>query len=46
VSEKKLEPWQWTESHWRQIVDHVRAGKKLVPSTWPNGARLCHCIIF
>ena len=46
MSEKKLEPWQWTESHWRQIVDHVRAGKKLVPNIWPNGARCAIALSF
>ena len=33
------EPWQWPESHWRRIVDHVRAGRTLKPAAWKDGAR-------
>jgi peptidoglycan/xylan/chitin deacetylase (PgdA/CDA1 family) len=35
----KLEPWQWPESHWRGLVDQVRAGRSLRPRSWPGGAR-------
>jgi peptidoglycan/xylan/chitin deacetylase (PgdA/CDA1 family) len=34
-----LQPWQWPDAHWRGIVDHVRAGRALRPSSWPGGAR-------
>ena len=27
----KLEPWQWPESHWRGLVNHVRAGRSFRP---------------
>jgi len=33
------EPWQWPESHWRSVVDHVRAGRALKPNAWKDGAR-------
>lgn len=35
----KLEPWQWPEAHWRDIVDHVRAGRRLRTAQWKDGAR-------
>ena len=34
-----MEPWQWPESHWRDIVNHVRAGRTLKPTAWKDGAR-------
>src|SRR5215468_8025310 len=34
-----LEPWQWPESQWRRIVDHVRAGRTLRPAAWKDSAR-------
>ena len=39
TSEAVLEPWQWPEEHWRKLVNHVRAGRKLRPNEWPEGAR-------
>ena len=35
----QLAPWQWPEEHWRGIVERVRAGRSLRPSSWPGGAR-------
>jgi peptidoglycan/xylan/chitin deacetylase (PgdA/CDA1 family) len=46
VTELKLEPWQWPEPHWRKLVDQARAGKKLAPSVWPNGARCAVALSF
>jgi peptidoglycan/xylan/chitin deacetylase (PgdA/CDA1 family) len=37
-----LQPWQWPDDHWRRIVDHVRAGRRLQPAAWPGGA---HCAV-
>jgi peptidoglycan-N-acetylglucosamine deacetylase len=42
----KLEPWQWPEAQWRRIVDHVRAGKRLRPKAWKDGARCAFAISF
>src|ERR1041384_4408762 len=42
----KLEPWQWPEAQWRRIVDHVRAGKRLRPKEWKDGARCAFAISF
>jgi peptidoglycan/xylan/chitin deacetylase (PgdA/CDA1 family) len=46
MSEKPLEPWQWPESHWRGIVNRVRAGRSLRPATWPGGARCAVALSF
>jgi peptidoglycan/xylan/chitin deacetylase (PgdA/CDA1 family) len=46
MSEKPLEPWQWPESHWREIVNRVRAGRSLRPTTWPGGARCAVALSF
>ncbi|MBI3707845.1 MAG: polysaccharide deacetylase [Proteobacteria bacterium] len=40
------QPWQWPESRWRGIVDHVRAGRALRPATWPGGARCAVALSF
>ena len=32
------DPWTWPEPTWRGIVDHVRAGRSLKPSSWKDGA--------
>eukprot|EP01036_Dinobryon_divergens_P021030 gene21030-28854_t len=45
-ADKPLEPWQWPESHWRVIVDHVRAGRSLRPTKWKNGARCAVALSF
>ena len=41
-----LEPWQWSEEHWRAIVGHVRAGRTFRPDRWPNGARCAVALSF
>jgi peptidoglycan-N-acetylglucosamine deacetylase len=41
-----LEPWQWPESRWREIVDRVRAGRRLRPASWPGGARCAVALSF
>ena len=41
-----LQPWQWSEPHWRAIVQHVRAGRSLRPATWPNGAQCAVALSF
>ena len=32
--------------HWRKLVNQVRAGKRLRPKTWKNGARCAFAISF
>ncbi|MCR9212282.1 MAG: polysaccharide deacetylase [Proteobacteria bacterium] len=43
---KDLEPWEWNEQTWRQKVDKVRAGKSLVPKSWPGKARVAVALSF
>ncbi|WP_342361041.1 polysaccharide deacetylase [Terrarubrum flagellatum] len=42
----KLEPWQWPETHWRGLVDQVRAGRTLKPRSWKGGARCAIALSF
>jgi peptidoglycan-N-acetylglucosamine deacetylase len=44
--DQNIEPWQWTEAHWRRLVEHVRAGRRLRPSTWQNNARCAVALSF
>ena len=41
-----LEPWQWPEAHWRQLVNQVRAGRRFRPRRWTNGARCAVALSF
>ncbi|MEI7531388.1 MAG: polysaccharide deacetylase [Betaproteobacteria bacterium] len=41
-----LEPWQWPEEKWREVTNHVRAGKRLAPKIWPNQARCAVALSF
>jgi peptidoglycan-N-acetylglucosamine deacetylase len=43
---KPLEPWQWEEAHWRKLVNQTRAGRRLAPSKWKNGARCAVALSF
>jgi peptidoglycan/xylan/chitin deacetylase (PgdA/CDA1 family) len=40
------EPWQWQEAQWRQLVNHVRAGRRLRPQRWKDGARCAVALSF
>lgn len=46
MTDKELQPWQWTEVHWRAILDQVRAGRALRPQSWPQGARCAFALSF
>lgn len=39
-------PWLWPESDWRALVGRVRAGRRLQPSRWKNGARCAVALSF
>jgi len=39
-------PWQWSEQRWRGLIGHVRAGRSLKPSRWPNDARAAVALSF
>jgi peptidoglycan/xylan/chitin deacetylase (PgdA/CDA1 family) len=38
--------WKWPESRWRAAVDKVRAGKRLLPTSWPDGAKVAVALSF
>jgi peptidoglycan/xylan/chitin deacetylase (PgdA/CDA1 family) len=38
--------WKWPESRWREAVQHVRAGPRLVPRSWPEGSRIAVTLSF
>jgi peptidoglycan-N-acetylglucosamine deacetylase len=40
------QPWQWSEATWRGHLAAVRAGRRLVPSGWPDGARVAVALSF
>jgi peptidoglycan-N-acetylglucosamine deacetylase len=40
------EPWQWEEGHWRALVNQVRAGDRLAPKRWKDGARCAVALSF
>lgn len=40
------EPHEWDEPTWRGKVEAVRAGRSLLPSSWPNGARCAVALSF
>ncbi len=42
----ELEPWEWSESHWRALVNQVRAGRNLLPARWPNDAAVAVALSF
>jgi peptidoglycan/xylan/chitin deacetylase (PgdA/CDA1 family) len=46
MTEKMLEPWQWPEEHWRGLLNQVRAGRSLRPTSWPDGARCAVALSF
>jgi peptidoglycan-N-acetylglucosamine deacetylase len=41
-----LEPWQWPDDHWQNLVNQVRAGRTYRPKEWPNGARCAVALSF
>src|SRR3954466_2134110 len=42
----QLEPWQWPDAHWRELVEQVRAGRSLKPKAWKDGARCAVALSF
>jgi peptidoglycan/xylan/chitin deacetylase (PgdA/CDA1 family) len=39
-------PWRWDEETWRGHVGRIRAGRPLVPGSWPGGARVAVALSF
>jgi peptidoglycan/xylan/chitin deacetylase (PgdA/CDA1 family) len=40
------QPWAWPEQTWHEIVAKVRAGRSLLPASWPGGARVAVALSF
>lgn len=40
------QPWQWPEHEWRRLVGRVRAGRRLRPRRWKNGAQMAIALSF
>jgi len=38
--------WRWPEARWRAVVGKVRAGRRLLPPHWPDGARVAVALSF
>ncbi|MEO1226144.1 MAG: polysaccharide deacetylase [Pseudomonadota bacterium] len=43
---KDRPPFHWAEETWRGIVGQVRAGRRLAPDIWPDGARCAVALSF
>lgn len=41
-----MQPWQWPEQEWRRLVGRVRAGRRLRPASWKDGARFAVALSF
>ncbi|MFO6463389.1 polysaccharide deacetylase family protein [Jannaschia sp. KMU-145] len=39
-------PWTTPEAEWRRDVERVRAGRRLAPDRWPDGARCAFALSF
>jgi peptidoglycan/xylan/chitin deacetylase (PgdA/CDA1 family) len=46
TAKSALEPWQWSDEHWHNLVNQVRAGRSYRPKEWPNGARCAVALSF
>ena len=42
----EMPPWRWDEETWRRHVGYIRAGRPLLPGTWPGGARVAVALSF
>lgn len=38
--------WKWSESRWREAVQQVRAGPRLLPASWPDRGRVAVTLSF
>jgi peptidoglycan/xylan/chitin deacetylase (PgdA/CDA1 family) len=46
IDQEKMQPWQWPEEEWRRRVNRVRAGRRLRPRSWKDGARFAVALAF
>jgi len=45
-TDEDLPPWRWPDARWRQVVNRVRAGRRLAPDHWPGGAPFAVALSF
>ena len=45
-NQNTMQAWQWPEQEWRRLVNRVRAGRRLRPARWKNGARVAVALSF
>lgn len=38
--------WTWPESQWREVVERVRAGPRLLPESWPDDGQVAVALSF
>jgi peptidoglycan/xylan/chitin deacetylase (PgdA/CDA1 family) len=38
--------WKWPDARWRGVVEEVRAGRRLLPASWPDGAKVAVALSF
>jgi peptidoglycan/xylan/chitin deacetylase (PgdA/CDA1 family) len=38
--------WKWPEAQWRGVVEKVRAGRSLLPRSWPQGGKVAVALSF
>lgn len=43
---QEQQPWQWPNHIWQEKVNHVRAGRTLKPTHWPDGADFAVALSF
>jgi len=46
IEQDALQPWQWSEQEWRTRVNRVRAGRRLRPRAWKDGAQFAVALAF
>jgi len=46
IDSSTTQPWQWKEPEWRRLVNRVRAGRRLRPRSWKDGARFAVALAF
>jgi peptidoglycan/xylan/chitin deacetylase (PgdA/CDA1 family) len=44
--EDEAPSWTWPESQWREVVERVRAGPRLLPESWPDDGQVAVALSF
>ncbi len=46
LAQSGVPSWQWSEAQWREAVERVRAGRRLLPESWPDDGRVAVALSF